>query len=80
MLSTELLERLRTGDRPSVKGVDFEALLEAAKCYGHASKELRGFGDDALNIREKTIDALDRDYPGWRGYPVPETEGKCHAH
>jgi len=80
MIPTELLERLRTGDRPSLRSVDFEALLEAAKCYGYASKELQGFGGDALNVRERTIDSLDRDHPGWRGYPVPETEGKRHAH
>jgi len=80
MLPTELLERLKTGDHPSYKRkVNLKALLNAAKCYGYAPKGLRGFGND-VNIREKTIDRLDVEHPGWRGYPVPETEGKCHAH
>lgn len=72
MLSDELLERLRKGKRPNHgKSVDNEALLDAAKALGVVPQNVDRLGSSAHNV---TIDALDRNYPGWRGYDVPETE------
>lgn len=77
MLSDELMQRLRKGDRPSPNGkpVDCDALLDAAKFFGIISNHFTGFPPAGLDKRTLTIDTLDREYPGWRGYAVPETEG-----
>jgi hypothetical protein len=72
MLSVELLARLRIGDRPGKKGVDPDALFEASKILGIASRGGILQGDE----HNRTIDALDLSYAGWRGYAVPETEGR----
>lgn len=74
VLSDELLARLRKGDRPKRgRSLDVEALLEAAKALGFVPMDADMLGE---NTRNRVIDALDRDYPGWRGYRVEQTEGK----
>jgi hypothetical protein len=79
-LSDELLARLRVGNKPRQLSAENNAALEeAAEALGVVKRQ--GVYDyDQNGCRNRVIDLLDANYPGWRGWSVPETEGKAVNH
>lgn len=73
-LSDKLLSRLKIGNRPSMKSVDADALLEVARIAGIVQAAVTDWGDArftrAYNPWNRTIDWLDDHYPDWRGWRV----------
>lgn len=81
MVPSEVLAKLpaavaaQSGFRGAGSGPLNPLLGKVAKCYG-IRKRGRNYSDQEWN---RILDCLDRDYPGWRGYRVPETEGSRHV-
>jgi hypothetical protein len=80
-LGDGLLARLWVGDKPVAMSRDNDAALDMVSLlWGVESSFVDGEYYDANRIRNRTIDLLDAIYPGWRGWDVPETEGKAVNH
>lgn len=75
-LSSDLLQRLRIGDRPSKRRANHAAVLEVARLIGLTDADTwNKVGTSRSNdVWNKTIGWLDEHYPDWRGYRVTVRE------
>jgi hypothetical protein len=81
VLSERTLKALRIGDRPMTSTECVTRLAERTVAYAEAARELGmpyGAGFMSVDSHNRLIDRLDREYPGWRGYSVSETEGSLN--
>lgn len=79
-LSDELLARLWVGNEPRQLSPENNAALEEAEAVLGVVKTAGIYDYDHGGCRNRVIDLLDANYPGWRGWSVPETEGKAANH